>query len=351
MKFHFLVFFALAFLSCNPQTDPVSIDCMDSDFEPLLISDIYFEIEPALRNFGFELKMTSDGGYILFVPFWGDAYKFNSNRKIEFKLSFNSKSLSKDKDHINHISGTTPAFDVFGDKIYFLQSNQTINVYNLQGKEITNYKVDISDVSISDMKVISEEKAILSGTQMEGSQVVLSFFKKHFATNTQEKIQRILLDPRKNQIFIKLNEKGSQVLIERDSSITELRFDEGSIQKIDFKKAKNRDYNKYNIPNDVDYISLSEEEQRKYRNDKTQKFNFNGNEIIILHEVANKSTIGKPYERLLTKHSLSNGEVGEKLGIDEIIEFDDCGNFFIIEKIEDDFYISKKSWSQIKNQP
>ncbi|MDF2157299.1 hypothetical protein [Algoriphagus sp. CAU 1675] len=348
MKNPILFLLVLVFLSCNSQSNSFFDDCMKPDFSPFVISDIYLEIEPAIRNFGFELKKTSDGGYIFFVPFWGDAYKFSPDRKIEFKLSFNSKSLSENKERINYISGTTPAFDVFGDNIYFLQSNRTIKIYNLQGKEVTNYSLNITDISIDDMEVIGEDIVILSGTQVVEDKVVLSFFKMNLVENTLETIEKIDLKTRKNPFFIKFNENEAQVLIERDSSITELDFEKRSIHNISFNQAKNRDYNKYDIPIDVDYISLPEEEQRKYRNDKTIKFGFNESELIILHEVANKSKSGKPYEKLLTKHSLPNGKVHEKLGLEGIIDFDKCGNILQIEEINGEYYISIKSFESVK---
>lgn len=347
MKNHALILLALLFFSCTSQTNSIYDDCRVFDFSPFVISDIYMEIEPAIRNYGFELKKTSDGGCIFFVPFWGDAYKFSPDRKIEFKLSFNSKSLSENKKQINFISGTTPAFDVFGDKIYFLQSNRTINVYNLQGEEVNNYSLNITDLGIEDLVVIGEGTVILRGTRIVEDEVVVNFFKKNLVENTLESIQRINFKTRKNPFFIKSNENGAQVLIERDSSVTELRFEEKSISNFDFTLAKNRDYSKYKIPNDVDYISLPEEEQRKYRNDKTKKFGFNGNELLILHELANKSKSGKPYKKLLTKHSLSNGVVREKIVLNGIIDFDECGNILQIEEIENEYYIGIKSFETV----
>lgn len=343
-----LIYTIFLFFSCTESNTQESTDCLGSDFNPYLITDIYADIEPALKSYGFELKETLDGGHILFVPYWGDIFKFSSAGGLEWNLSFNSKSLTQKKDQISYLRGSTPAFGNFKDKIYLFQSNQTINVYNLKGEEIANYSVSMPSDYIVDMEVIGDDEVFLCGTRYDGDKSIITFYKKDLGTASFETIKRIELDPQENQVFFEINKFRAKILIDRENNIIEIPFDNQEIKKINFKQAENRDYNKYEIPKDVDFISLPEEEQRKYRNDKTRKFNFRGDDLIIIHEIANRLKTGKPYDKLLSKHSISDGIVSEKkISINEIIDFDDCGHIFFIEEKNGDIYISKKTWDQI----
>ncbi|WP_139316583.1 hypothetical protein [Algoriphagus marinus] len=321
---------------------------MEPDFKPVLITDIVHEIRPAFKDFGFKLKETSDNGFVLFIPFWGDAYKFSNGGKLEWKASFNSKSLSENKERINNIMGTTPDFDVFDNRIYFLQSNESIFVYDLKGNEIRNFPIDIPGLTTENIEVLNEVELIVGGIMVDQGLASLNFFKIDVPSNTKVLIKKIDFDAESTPILVNLNSEKAHILGDRDSYINELDLVDKSIEKIDFTPSRTRDYNKYSIPNNVDYFSLTEEEKRQYRNDKTKRFVINGSDILIFHEIVNRGNdIDQSYNFLLTKHGFSKGGVNEKFDVDWGIDFDECGNIFHIENMDGDYFIVRKTWEEI----
>lgn len=345
-KLFFILYFILL-IGCNPNNGvKFSSNCLGTDFEPIPISDIIVEIGPALKEYGFKLKKTSDNGFLFFVPFWGDAFKFSEKGNYEWKVSFNSKSLSDNKDRINHLSGTTPDFDVFENRIFFLHSNETISVYDLNGKEILKYPINIQGLMTEKLEVLDETELVLGGMMADQGKVGYNFFKINLNSNSKLLIKKIDLDSKRIPYLVNLNLEKAYILGDRDSFVMELDLHEKSLEKIDFSPSKNRDYNNYSVPSNIDYFSLTDQEKRHYRNDKTIRFIINGSEIIIFHEIANRTNdIGKPYVFLLTKHQFSNDEVKEKFDVDWGIDFDECGNIFHIENVNGEYFIALKTFN------
>jgi hypothetical protein len=334
-------------MGCNPNNDvKLSSNCLNTDIEPIPISDIIIEIEPALKEFGFKLKKTSDNGFLFFIPFWGDAFKFSEKGNYEWKVSFNSKSLSDNKDRINHLSGTTPDFDVFENRIFFLHSNETISVYNLNGKEILKYPINIQGLMTEKLEVLNETELVLGGIMVDQGKFGCNFFKIDLKSNSKVLIKKMELDSKMTPYLVNLNSYKAYILGDRDSFVMELDLLEKNTKKIDFSPSKNRDYNNYSIPSNIDYFSLTDQEKRKYRNDKTRRFTINGSEILIFHEIANRTNdIDESYNLLLTKHQLSKSEVKEKFDVDWGIDFDECGNIFQIENVNGDYFIVPKTFN------
>lgn len=244
--------------------------------------------------------------------------------------------------------GTTPDFDVFGNRIYFLQSNETISVYDLKGKEIQTYPINITGLISENIEVLNEAELIVGGIMVDQGQASLNFFKIDVASNTNVLVKKMDLNAESTPFLVNLNSEKAHFLGDRDSYISELDLVDKSVATIDFALSENRDYNKYSIPSNVDYFSLTDQEKRQYANDKTRRFAIHGNDILIFHEIANKGNdIDPSYNFLLTKHGFSKGEVNEKFDVDWGIDFDECGNIFHIENVDGDYFIIRKTWDEI----
>lgn len=345
MKKRPILFLLLLLLGCSEKKESMQeSNCVGQKFEQILLQNIFQGIEPAITDFGYQLKQTGDGGMIVFVPYWGDAFKFTNGGRFDWKVSFNSKSISNNQNKIEYLRGTTPDFDTYQDQIFFLQSDETIYVYSVNGKQTATYSVDIPGFYSDKIKVLNENQIVLSGTKMQDGIMCIMFFSVNLTSNEREYLGKFEIDPERIPYFVHLDSEKAFILGERDLFLTEFDLADKEFKRWDFSPAKNRDYEKYPIPSDVDYFSLSEQHRLQYKQDKTLRFVKRGNDLLILNLLAEKKDLSRePYHYLLTRHSLVSSEVKEWENVDWSLVFDPCGNVFQIAGNGGEGLIERKS--------
>lgn len=308
-------------------------ECDKIGFERIYIDKIIGSSFPAIKEYGFKIRQTPNGDLIFFIPYWGDAYRFDLEGNKKWDLSFNSKSLNREKDEISFLGSTTPDFEIIGEKIFFLQSRNLISEYNLLGEELKTHELDIQGFLPEKIQAINDKEMLVFGLSFSNEQYDLTFHKFNLENGHLELIYKYKLNSKKSTPLVNLHNDGAFILEDNGILIKEINFEEKKISReINLEKSVIRDYEIYKIPEGNDYWSLSETERLNFKNDKTKDFIFTEDKIYFFHEL-NRGNYNKKSGNLLSVYNFSGELIGEDVFENSVVEVDECDNKFKIEKI------------------
>lgn len=339
MKKFVIVSFILIFSGCfSSGKQKQLLECQNISIKKIDIDKITENSTPAIKEYGFNVKKTPKGDLIFFIPYWGDAYRFDLEENKKWGLSFNSKSLNEEKDRVSFLGSTTPDFEIVDENIFFLQSKNLISEYSLTGEELKNHHLDIQGFYPERIKAFNQKELLIYGLMLNNSQSFLTFYKLDIKNGDLELIHKIKLISPNNPPLVNLYDGGVYLLEDNGLTLKQLNFKEGIIREISLENSRLRDYLIYKVPEGVDYWSLDEEQRLDYKNDKTKKLILSKDEIYILHEL-NRGMFKKQSGKLLTKYNFTGKLIDELIFENQIVEIDECGNIFKIDEINGRNYL------------
>lgn len=326
----------LFIFSCRPLSDESKI------MLPLLDSADITEVykNPYYERFGFKSEYNQGVFYVL-VESLGDFYAVNRNGDILWNISLNEQLRGPNGPSVLFTS--TEDFIFVNSSLYFLQNNNLIVQYDLDGNEKMSYSIDfdIPGTAIA-IRHFSGERFILLWHESfkpdytsEYTIFEIDLSQSYSARIFNRKISyprsRIAFDVSGDEIYVFEDIQKNATLIQKaDHSYVEIPLPQSEWRDYAIRKVYKGDV--------ASYSNLNVFERRAFSNDYYRQARIVEDHFFLHHYVYQRSETPNPFKDLVTVQ-FPNGNNEDILLQDQVLNLDDHGNYFSIRTIEGKIYL------------
>lgn len=339
----FLLVIFLCLYSCSPKSDLFKGNLLNIETDSLDITSVWENLAPLQANFPVQIS-ESDKSYYLFVPYWGDFYKISNDGELLFSLEFNTKEiLSKNPLKFN-IQGATFGFEIFDDKLYFLDSKSLILCYSKEGILSKKYSLLNLVGSSINFKILDDNTVIVLTYQLEAGKKVFRFVKYNLESHETSEIFSIERLNIYENYFVKFIDNHIVFLGSYEDVAEVYSISGKKISNINIPRNSKRRYDNQFISKDIDYFSLTVSEKINFANDMTVDFSHFQRKPMAIQTIYNRvDTTSIKMTKLFTYVDTSDNLRELVLKEDALFSFDDFGNLIYLKSFGEKKFIYKST--------
>ena len=296
---------------------------------------------PNYKRYGLKTEYVS-GTFYLLVESLGDFYAVNNSGEILWKISLNKYLDGPDGPSIQYTS--MQDFILGDNSIYFLQNDKSIVEYNLGGnrKEIYPLQIEQPGNAIA-LRHLSDTRFILLWHESFKPDYTSEYtvFEIDLGQSSSTKIFNRKLSYPRSRIVFDVSEDGIYVFEDANSDATFIATGDSLPKELPVAKSKWRDYTVRKVyQGDIStYQGMDVFERTQFLNDYYKQAKIVADHVFLHHYVFQRSEAINPFKDLITVQ-LPDGTNEDILLQDQVLNLDDHGNYFSIQKNEKGVFLS-----------